>query len=595
MRPSLLPLVIAALLCQSACDSRSHQSTAPDETAAAVALSDRSKLVFSPLPLVDDTDPADLEIPGEGAPRPLVVILQAGSYECPFTREAESGIESILQDIPEAARYYLHSPQSGQMNGYLLAVAASAAQRQGRFWEFHRLLMRQAESVDQDRLLFLARRIGLDVPTFLKDLQRPEFKEHVERNRTLAAVLGLSGTPVFLVNGVPVLGWPGVEKFETLVREKLEEARKALPSAKSLTALHLDMAAVYPPYQIVMEKGVKWDQSVVAAGTADQRRYRAPVSDATVIIGPASAPVTVVEYLGPSCPHSKRAREQVRRLADHFGDRVRFVVKQSPSLGKPSSERLEIEIRRIDAIGTPVYFVNGIRRAGYQDDEELKALIMQEMAAAEALIGKGVLPQDVYGFLTSHGFSRSFLQPEVPGVHYGDVPDIDGLVSGAGSAKKDSRLLVYWRFHSAFCHNLLPHLLRLKAKRPRLSITVKPLILPDDDLDEAIAYLCAADKGLAVPMLQALAAVPGNPADRDSLVSTGRGLGVEPGAFASCMEDPAVQRLARSLRSEATAQGIKGAPVVFVGRRRVSIPSGLDYYSLLAAVEESQTGSDARR
>ena len=594
MRPSLLLLVATALLCQSACDSRSHQSTAPDKTAPQVALSDQS-CVFSPLPLVDDTDPANLEIPGEGAPRPLVVILQAGSYECPFTREAESGIESILQDIPEAARYYLHSPQSGQKSGYLLAVAAGVAQRQGRFWEFHRLLMRQSESVDQDRLLFLARRIGLDVPTFLKDLKRPEFKEHVERNRTLAAVLGLSGTPVFLVNGVPVLGWPGVEKFETLVREKLEEARKALPSAKSLTALHLDMAAVYLPYQIVMEKGVKWDQGVVAAGTIGPKRYRVPVSDATVVFGHASAPVTVVEYLGPSCPHSKRAREQVRRLADHFGDRVRFVVKLSPSLGKPSLERLEIEIRRIDAVGTPVYFVNGLRRAGYQDDEELKGLIMQEMAAAEALIGKGVLPQDVYGFLTSHGFSRSFLQPEVPGVHYGDVPDIDGLVSGTGLAKKGSRLLVYWRFHSAFCHNLLPHLLRLKAKRPRLSITVKPLILPDDDLDEAIAYLCAADKGLAVPMLQALAEVPGNPADRDSLVSIGRGLGVEPGAFASCMEAPAVQRLARSLRSEATAQGVKGAPVVFVGKRRVSIPSGLDYYSLLAAVEESQTRSDARR
>ena len=182
------------------------QAVAPADVASPAPAPAAGPTSFTPFAKVDETMPAALEIPGEGADLPLVVIIEAGSYECEYSRKAEPMLARLLAEFPEAARFYLHNPLAGQKQGYLLALAAVAAQKQGRFWEFHRLLMGGPPDLDEDRLLAYARKVGLDVPMFLRDMKRPEVKEYVEKSRTLTAALGLTGTPVFIVNGKVVMG-----------------------------------------------------------------------------------------------------------------------------------------------------------------------------------------------------------------------------------------------------------------------------------------------------------------------------------------------------------------------------------------------------
>jgi len=249
-------------------------------------------------------------------------------------------------------------------------------------------------------------------------------------------------------------------------------------------------------------------------------------------------------------------------------------------------EDMEIELRRVDALGTPTYFVDGIRRAGYQEDGVVMDLIDRELSQAGALVKKGVKPDEVLGFMTSHGFSRSFLATEETPVHWGVVPDLAGKLPSGGSPEGSPPVLVYWMFHSPFCRNLQPHLLNLGHRKPKLSITVEPLSSSVADLSEAVGYICAARRGLALPMLQALASK--DKLDRDELVTVASQLGMDRGPFVSCLDSPASLRLAKSIRSEAKALHIKGAPAVFVGKHRVTVPSGLDYYSLLAALEEAK-------
>jgi protein-disulfide isomerase len=55
-----------------------------------------------------------------------------------------------------------------------------------------------------------------------------------------------------------------------------------------------------------------------------------PVGPRDHVRGPASAPVTLVEYGDFECPQCGAARPIIARIADTFGDRLRFVFRHFP-------------------------------------------------------------------------------------------------------------------------------------------------------------------------------------------------------------------------------------------------------------------------
>lgn len=57
---------------------------------------------------------------------------------------------------------------------------------------------------------------------------------------------------------------------------------------------------------------------------------RVPVTAADHALGPADAPVTVVEYGDYECPYCREALPYVQQVRDTFGDRVRFVFRNFP-------------------------------------------------------------------------------------------------------------------------------------------------------------------------------------------------------------------------------------------------------------------------
>ena len=52
-------------------------------------------------------------------------------------------------------------------------------------------------------------------------------------------------------------------------------------------------------------------------------------------LGPADAPITLVEYGSYDCPHCRAANEPIAELRDEFGDRLRYAFRHRPI---PSSE-----------------------------------------------------------------------------------------------------------------------------------------------------------------------------------------------------------------------------------------------------------------
>ncbi len=105
------------------------------------------------------------------------------------------------------------------------AVAARAAQEQGKFWEYHDLLYEtQYAGFSHDRLLELAREVGLDVEEFESDFRSGRHEPVVREDFLEAQRRGIAGTPTFVINGEVLAGFQPLEVFEDAIERAEKEA-----------------------------------------------------------------------------------------------------------------------------------------------------------------------------------------------------------------------------------------------------------------------------------------------------------------------------------------------------------------------------------
>ena len=112
------------------------------------------------------------------------------------------------------------------------AVAARAAQEQGRFWEYHDLLYenqgsKNAGAFSDESLIGFAREAGLDVERFESSFKGGKYEDIVEQVFREAQDAGIQGTPTFLINGRILVGAQPLEVFEQMIEEEIRKAEGA--------------------------------------------------------------------------------------------------------------------------------------------------------------------------------------------------------------------------------------------------------------------------------------------------------------------------------------------------------------------------------
>ena len=105
------------------------------------------------------------------------------------------------------------------------AVAARAAQAQGRFWEYHDLLYDSQFSGYSDKnLIVLAERAGLDTRRFERDYESARYEPLVRADFRKGLNAGVNGTPTFFINGEMLVGLQPVGVFEKAIEDASREA-----------------------------------------------------------------------------------------------------------------------------------------------------------------------------------------------------------------------------------------------------------------------------------------------------------------------------------------------------------------------------------
>jgi protein-disulfide isomerase len=105
------------------------------------------------------------------------------------------------------------------------AVAARAAQAQGRFWEYHDLLYdSQFSGFGDENLIGLAERAGLDPRQFERDYENARYEPLVRADFQKGLNAGVNGTPTFFINGKMLVGLQPVRVFERAIEDARREA-----------------------------------------------------------------------------------------------------------------------------------------------------------------------------------------------------------------------------------------------------------------------------------------------------------------------------------------------------------------------------------
>ena len=160
-------------------------------------------------PAIDDTavDVAVDGAPARGPAHAPVTIALFSDFECPYCVKAEATLRALEASYPREVRVaFRHRPLPMHEHARLAAKASLAAEAQGRFWEYHDVLVAHRDALDRASLEGYARTVGLDLVRFARDIDDSRFEARITADETQAAKLHVEGTPTAFVNGRRIVG-----------------------------------------------------------------------------------------------------------------------------------------------------------------------------------------------------------------------------------------------------------------------------------------------------------------------------------------------------------------------------------------------------
>jgi predicted DsbA family dithiol-disulfide isomerase len=164
--------------------------------------------------------------PARGPEDAPVTIVEFSDYQCPFCRRAEPTVSEVLARYEGKIRFvFRHFPLDRihpQARG--ASEAAACADKQGKFWEYHSALFAENAQLDRASLDALAEQLELDTAAFASCLEEGQTKELVEKDLQAGSEAGVTGTPAFFINGIPLRGAVPAADFQRIIDQELNDA-----------------------------------------------------------------------------------------------------------------------------------------------------------------------------------------------------------------------------------------------------------------------------------------------------------------------------------------------------------------------------------
>lgn len=108
----------------------------------------------------------------------------------------------MLEKYPGKIKiFFKNFPLSSHKFAQQAALAALAAERQGKFEKFHFTLFQNYAKLSDDKIQEIANSLGLNMEQFNKDVQDPAIARVIARDRTEGEQMLIRAVPSLFVNG----------------------------------------------------------------------------------------------------------------------------------------------------------------------------------------------------------------------------------------------------------------------------------------------------------------------------------------------------------------------------------------------------------
>lgn len=153
-----------------------------------------------------------------GNPKGTVNLVFFFDYQCTYCKQMAGMLVERLKNERNVRIVMKEFPILGP-ESFMMAQAALAARKQGKYESFHLALMASSTRLTTQQVQKIAEGLGINLKQLSQDMQSTEVLQELDKNRSLAELLNIHGTPAFVVGHQVVVGAPDPEDLVAALRQ----------------------------------------------------------------------------------------------------------------------------------------------------------------------------------------------------------------------------------------------------------------------------------------------------------------------------------------------------------------------------------------
>ncbi len=173
-----------------------------------------------------------------GGPSAEIALVEFSDYECPFcakfANETYGLLKTEFMDSQKIKFIAMNLPLDIHPQAHKASQAAECAGDQGRFWDMRTRLFSPPSNLTMTAFREHAKRLRLEPTKFTRCIDNGENEAKVNRQKELAARLGIKNTPTFVLGRLvdrvifrgrkKIVGAQSVELFRVAIDQVLDAA-----------------------------------------------------------------------------------------------------------------------------------------------------------------------------------------------------------------------------------------------------------------------------------------------------------------------------------------------------------------------------------
>jgi protein-disulfide isomerase len=134
-------------------------------------------------------------------------------------------LEQVLERNPDKIKIaFKHFPLKMHKAALVAATASLYADTQGKFYEFHNLLMQNSKSLNEEKILDIAVEIGFQRSEVKKQIMNPVLLKKIQKDIADGKQAGVNSVPKVFING-HLLKQRTMEEFQKLIDKEMKKIK----------------------------------------------------------------------------------------------------------------------------------------------------------------------------------------------------------------------------------------------------------------------------------------------------------------------------------------------------------------------------------